>query len=424
MTAQQKYERIHELEWELTKLAVNCEAGGLQIPDSSTYKSDRLKALALADAIEDFSEGKNKVLFDALNRPSVFYVVKPDKMARTDVLSKGSTLFSAPSNHPVHPAFLVNDKMIKTLYLPKYEAGRSEGVNYPVSLYGLFPAHTISYDSAVALCKTGAGVSGQTAENNLHMMTQTELGYLLCLSAYHNFECDGNDNYGRPYNRKDDYGQPAMCDATEETPNRHIGRVACGSMSMHCNHDGSPFGIQLRSGCSIWKGGYTTYGGEIRVGKNNNFACPWADHSLNSSWWKTFIDGNLWGGLAIDESMKWDFVSTPANNGAYQLAKTITNRGSGVYGYKSFASLGSAEGVTIPELMRLYGIMPLLANNPKGGTWMRNDTDLERVAYELGSWGSTSNAGWGYSSGDDCSRSNTGGSVGFAVASYEQETNI
>jgi formylglycine-generating enzyme len=426
MTSEQKYKKIHELEWELTKLAI---AGtGLQIPDASGNRANRQKALNLADAIQDFSEGKNEVIWDYLNRPSVMYVVHPDKMSRVDILSKGSTLFTPPSNVPIHPAFLVNDKVIKKLYLPKYVAGRSEGVNYPVSLFGLFPAHTISYDSAVASCRTAsnASVVNSTASNNIHMLTQAEIGYLINLSAYHNFECDGNDSYGRPYNRKDDFGQPAM--STGDDNSRQIGRVACGSMSMRCNHDGSPFGIQLRNGLALWKGGYTTYGGEIRVGKYNNFACPWADHSLGSTWWQTFLDGNLYGSINNADSMKWDYINDAptSGSGSYELVKTITHQQAtgDPYGGSAFSSLSARTGVTIPTLMRLYGIMPMLTNNPKGHTWMRNYASQERVACGLGYWSNASNAGWGYSNGDDYSRSNAYGSIGFAVASFEQETNI
>lgn len=460
------YERVSQLEARLTKLALRGK--NLVIYDPG----DMVEAKNIAAAIFDLSEGRNEVIFDAarldasdnvvfnlsastgrgLGRPSVMYNFYVDITSRTDWLSNGNTIFTPPGNFPVHPAFMVstmtgdgtalslssNSYIVKKLQIAKYAAGRSENANYPVSLFGLFPAHTISYDAAVNLCKNAASVIYSGANPyikqdlnapNIHMMTASEIGYLCCLSSRLKFEAEGNDSYGKSY-MSDEYGRVAMCDGTEESPTRRPGRTACGSGPLRWRHDGSPFGIELRPGVAQWKSGYRTLNSEINIMKNNDAAVPVMDHSLNSTKWQAVLESGSLTTPGTTGTLKWDWGTYPptGNYASFVLANALagTNDTSYSYGSLALASITARSGVTVPALLQLLGMMPFSSGNNVRGTVYVNlapnlVSPVERVAYALGIWDRTSDAGLGCSFGHSSSRSSINSIVGFRSASYEME---
>jgi hypothetical protein len=402
--------RIRELESGLTNLALR--GTGLVVTDE-----DKEDALNISQEIYDLSMGKNEVIWDSLGRPSIMFNFYPDKTSRLDWLSNLNALFTAPSTRFIHPAFIVNGQIVKKLQVGKYTATRVANINYPCSLYGLEPAHTISYDSAVTMCDTAAGTAGSLTAN-IHLSTKMTMGYLALLSARLGFYHRGNDLYGKSY-LTSEYGKAGYTlDA-----NGHITRTLTGTGPLSWRHDGSPFGIEMRPGVAQWGGGYRTLSGEINIFENNNAAIPHSDHSLSSTNWKAILeDGTLaTSGTAL--SLKWDFTNDVSGEttGAFPfiLNNTLLHQqpNADIYGVQSFSTLTAYAGVTVPVLLQLAGIMPPSTNKPAGNSYMRNFADLERVAYLLGYWSYASVGGFGYSGGY-YSRTHAVYDIGFRPASY------
>lgn len=389
---------LFEAEDALTRVAL---AGtGLVISDDDIKQS-------FINQIHDLSMGRNEVVFDDNNRPSVYTIYRPDEKARLDYLNNGGTHFTKGGNE-LHPAFIVNGNVVELL-IGKYLAGRVGGTNYGVSLRGLEPAHTISLDSSMTLC-SGKGTGH-------HLMTQAEWAYLMLLALREGYQPRGNDSYGKSY--QDSTEKAEAIDQYDSSGTQYIGRTLTGSGPLSWSLDGSPFApMDLRGNVREWNSGYRIKDGELQVLANNNAADSTKDQGVDSVLWKAILQSGLLAAPGIADTYKWDFDSAPTANGAaYSLNITIENSSADYYGQKTFSALTAKDGVVVHDLLRILGLMPTLANAALGIQYMRNVG--ERFGGAGGDWGSPSVAGLGYRNAST-ERSYTNGGIGFRSALYRR----
>ena len=395
-TSKQIMDNIVEVEEALTKEAL----AGTALAITDAEKQADYKA-----RIEDLSLGRNTVLFDANNKPSVYTIYKPDEKARLDYLSNGGTHFTSVDN--LHPAFIVNGAVVEIL-IGKYLAGRVDGTNHAVSLRGLDPANTLNFDTSLSLC--AAKGSGH------HLMTQAEWAYLSLLAIREGFQPLGNDSYGDSYQDSTEFGVASYLSGSR------AGRTRTGSGPVGWNLDGTPFSpADLRGNVNEWNGGYRINEGELQIIQDNNAADNTKDQSAASTLWKAILqDGSLVAPETAD-TYKWDFTGVPADGGAFQLNIAIDNANpDGKYGQNTFSTLAAKLGVTIHDILRYLGIMPPLANAPLGTQYMRNIG--ERFGFAGGVWDSTSIAGLG-SRLAYIERTASDNYIGFRPAFYRALTN-
>ena len=401
-TSKQLMDNIFEVEDALTKEAL----AGVDLAITDTTKQADYKA-----RIEDLSLGRNTVLFDANNKPSVYCVYKPDEKARLDYLANAGTHFVHTGNE-VHPAFIVNGAVVELL-IGKYLAGRVGGVNHAVSLRGLDPANTINFDNSLSAC-----VAKGTGH---HMVTLAEWAYLSLLAIREGFQPRGNDNYGKSYQDATEKGVGSYIYSTNGAV---IARTRAGSGPLSWFLDGTPFSpADLRGNVREWLAGYRTNDGEIQILQDNNAADGTKDQSLESALWKAILqDGSLVAPGTAD-TYKWDYVTTAPASGsaAYLLNITKDNPPADAtpYGAQTFSALAAKAGVTVHDLLRHLLIMPPLANSPLGTQYMRNVG--ERLGYAGGFWPSSSDAGLGYRHAYS-ERSDALNSFGFRPAFYRALT--
>lgn len=392
-TSGQLLKNIHEIEDWITAQFLD---GGNAVTDTSLQKD-------MAKRVEDASFGKNACIFDDNNRPSIYVKYEPTEKARLDWLSNSGTHFT--SVNTLHPAFIVNSKPV-TLYIGKYLAAKISGTNYGVSLKGLDPANYVTFDQALTLCSAkGTGH---------HLMTQAEWAYLSLLAIREGFQPRGNDYYGLSSQDTSEKGKAAGSYFYDDGK---TGPTKTGSGPASWNLDGTPFSpADLRGNVREWNGGFRLNVGEIQVLENNNAADNTKDQSAASTLWKAILQDGSLVAPGTSESLKFDFISAPADTGDFELNTTTQDNPNSYYGDIPFASLAAHAGVTIPELLIHLGIMPPNSNAPLGQQYMRNVG--ERLGDAGGSWFYSSYAGLGYRD-SNYERTNSSNSLGFRPAFYE-----
>ena len=112
------------------------------------------------------------------------------------------------------------------------------------------------------------------------------------------------------------------------------------------------------------------------------------------------IDQGASGGLYFDASSAGDSTQTSHSVGGAPVLNTSrsnpqytggdTDSGYG-YSYCMFDTLAAKSGVSVPELLRVLGLMPLEGYDGEGGFYLRNYG--ERLPLRGGYWGNSSLAG-------------------------------
>jgi len=286
--------RIFAIEDELTQLWL--DGGMVGITDASIQKSFRKR-------IEEASFGRNTVRFDDAGQPAVLVKFVPDDKCKLSYLYGDST----PG---IHPAFII-DGVVKSWYKGKYQPGRVGTTNYPVSLRGLAPAHTVTFDTLQAqMTAKGAGYG---------LATQQMEAYLYLLSMRNGFEAGGNTSYGKYYYAQDEHGV-----ASRDYSGDNIYHTKGGSGPLSWSHDGTPFGVFDNVGNTWrWTGALRTVDGEIQTFANNNGSgtlSTVAAHAVASTDWKAIsIDGSL----VTPEAL----VSAWASSSSYALDAVVMSGG-------------------------------------------------------------------------------------------------
>ena len=383
-TQTQLLKEITEIETALTNRYLR---GGV-ISDAAEQRSWR-------ERVEDASFGRNTVMYDDANHPSVMVAVPC--FPEVDVLT-------GAANKP-HPAFIVNGAVKPYIYISKYQSYTTgaAGTLRAVTLRGVDPGNSITFDNSLLACsQKGTG---------WHLMTNAEWAAISLLCKSRGFMPRGNNNYGKDVAVATEKAVPSFISSNL------TGRTATGTGPVAWSSDGSPFGIyDLNGNVYEWVGGLRLVDGEIQVLENNNAADNTKLQTVGSAEWKAILqDGSLVAPGTAD-TLKYDSTGTGASGDVGDVRVNITrsnNTGDTAYAYNTFETTAATGGVTVPNLLKLLGLFPLDASHGADGHYVRNNG--ERVASRGGSWSNGAGAGV-FCLGLSTARSDSAAHLGFRSA--------
>ena len=331
---------------------------------------------SLRSSVEAATGGLVTVLYDDAGHPS--YMRRIPKVKIED-------LYPDLGLTGTHPAFIVNGVEKSELFIGMYPASLVD--SYGVSLPGMDPANTLNFDSAVSYCKNkGTG---------WHLMTNAEWALLGALGIKTGFQPRGNTYWGLHHEQKHETGTlaPGASELGVRNDDLH-GRTLTGSGPVGWRHDNSPAGIaDLVGNVWEWTGGMRLNAGEINIIKDNDAAAHNVDMSADSSAWKAILQNGTLATPGTADTLKYDTAGSNGT-GAVKLNKTITSQypspdtqASASCAFKSM----TADGVTVPALLKLLSLYPVDTTKPVGSIWMRNSA--ERLALRGGGYGNGVGAG-------------------------------
>ena len=323
-------------------------------------------------SVEAASGGKQTVIFDDRGLPSIMYRIP--KLKSSDLFVGGSPT--------THPAFIVNGSEVDEILVSVYQNIVVDDRAY--SLPYKDPRVYINFDQAKAACEAkGRG---------WHLMTNAEYAALALWCKKNGYFPTGNNSYGKDASHPYETGTVSY--TYESDGKSYNGRVYTGSGPVAWRHDGTASGIDsLNGNVWEWSAGLRFVDGEIQVIPDNNAAAA-IDQSLNSGLWKAFMPNGSLVTPGTNGTLKFDFVTTPAAGGKFQLATSLTNKQTteDPYGYQTFESTAAKSGVSVPEILKALAIMPADSeSHGADGYWMRNVG--ERLPLRGGDWGNGSRAG-------------------------------
>lgn len=219
--------------------------------------------IELKSAVEYISDGNNTVVVDDINMPSI--MVKVSKGYSRDLL-QGAVLKSTASRNAitqiidrVHPAFVVNNQEIDTVYVSKYPNTIIN--NRPYSLPLRFPVTTAistNTQTVVNYCRnkgTGWG-----------LMPNALWAYIALLTKKLRVTIGGNNKYGYNYQFLSESGF-AQSDST----------TMFGSGGVHWNHDNTLNGI------TDLHGNLPELVSDLRINAGEIQVIPYADSILSAT---------------------------------------------------------------------------------------------------------------------------------------------
>jgi hypothetical protein len=256
--------------------------------------------------LEMASGGKNTILFDNANMPSV--MVKIPKMKYRDLFSAAELVTFGVTDDYL-PAFKLADGTVKDYFMAsKYENIVENGKAY--SLPHRTPTTGMDFDTALSYCESkGTG---------WHLMTNAEWSCLQLITnalvtgrgLYHAPSKEpgllprGNNNYGRqkevmaggtyPYSY-DELGIEATNDGSGPPPITNLIKTGSGPDSW--SHNNTPWGVfDLNGNVSEWIAGLRYKDHELQVTRYNESAIIGASgHLVGSSDWYSIsgVDGSF-----------------------------------------------------------------------------------------------------------------------------------
>ena len=383
-TQAQLLKEITEIETALTNRYLR---GGV-ISDAAEQRSWR-------ERVEDASFGRNTVMYDDANHPSVMVAVPC--FPEVDVLT-------GAANKP-HPAFIVNGAVKPYIYISKYQSFTtgSAGTLRAVTLRGVDPGNSITFDNSLLACsQKGTG---------WHLMTNAEWAAISLLCKARGFMPRGNNNYGKDIAVAAEKAVPSFISSNLTA------RTATGTGPVAWSSDGSPFGIyDLNGNVYEWVGGLRLVDGEIQVLENNNAADNTKLQTVGSAEWKAILQNGSLVAPGTADTLKYDSTGTGASGDVGDVRVNITrsnNTGDTAYALNTFETVAATAGVTVPNLLKLLSLFPLDASHGGDGHYVRNNG--ERVACRGGGWFYGAGAGVFFLYLDDA-RSSSGADLGFRSA--------
>nr|DAE92067.1 MAG TPA: Sulfatase-modifying factor enzyme 1 [Myoviridae sp. ct5xZ3] len=342
----------------------------------------------MAAAVKEISGGKNIVLLNDVNLPSIY--VPFTKHKYSELITGGS--------ENIHLAHSVNGVEKSTFYYSKYQNVIINGRAY--SLAHRDPATYVNWDQARQACEqNGAG---------FHLATMAEWAEIALWCRKNGTMPHGNNNYGADASAAHERGEESAKDNTK------TGRTFTGSGPATWGHDWTQFGIQDMNG-NVWEwvAGMRLKDGEIQIIPYNNAAMgSECDMSASSTLWKAIKNDGSIVDPGSAATLKYDWVSNHI-----QLTTGITTAADAGR-YDEYAKMTLASGITAPELAKALLIYP---DEPNGdyagdGHWMNNSG--ERLPICGGYWADGAGAGvFGVVLGDP--RTDSGGNIGFRSAYVE-----
>ena len=315
--------------------------------------------------IEALSGGKNTVLFDDVEMPSV--MVPFPKFKISDVITGGS--------ENVHPAFSVNGAEKDVIYVSKFQNIIVNDRAY--SLAGKDPRTTVNFDQALTYCRSkGKGWS----------ITPYALWCAIALWCKKNGTMPrGNNDYGQDKAYPMEKGVPTGAKDQGKTS-----RVLTGSGPNTWSHNWMPDGIfDLNGNVWEWCAGMRLKDGEIQIIPYSNIFDPEVSSKAESSAWKAI---NATGSLVdpgTDGTLKWDWVSSKIQLTNKDVAYK-TDQGNG-HSYKDMALVDSLVVPEIAKVLLLYPDEP--GEDVYGGDWHYVNTVGERLPVCGGRWYNGASAG-------------------------------
>lgn len=355
--------------------------------------------------VEGMSGGKNTVLFDDMDMPSIMVRVPQMKFAN---LITGGT-------QDVHDAFICDEVTYDSIYIGKYLSTVVNGRAY--SLAGKDPAVNVNFDQARAYCRAkGRG---------WHLPTNALYAAIALWSKKNKTMPHGNTSYGADHACVYEKGFPS-CSKDSSGRNQ---RTATGSGPDSWYHDyNSATGIaDLCGNIWEWAGGMRLVDGEIQViPYGNAMADLYGDskdiQAAGSTLWKALDANGNFVAPGTAGSLKFDYVAAPGTSGGgkdFQLISgNLANKQTveSPYADKAFWSVAAKSGLAVSARLKALGIMPdgdANAYDNRGHMWIRNLG--ERLPIRGGYWGVGSSAGV-FALHLNYPRSYAGGSIGFRSA--------
>lgn len=347
--------------------------------------------------IEAISGGKNTILLDDIDRPSIMVRIPKQTYASLGISSSMAT----------HPAWIVNGVEKDYIYIGKYQAIIENERAY--SLPNREPHVDITFEEALECCeKKGRG---------WHLITNAEWAAIALWCKVNGYLPGGNNDYGACLEAPHQRGIPTCFEPADPEKTIH---VATGSGPKEWAHDKTNEGIFDLNG-NVWErvGGLRLYNGEIQIIPNNDAAAA-ADQTVNSSLWKAITAAGELVEPGVAGTLKLDYTEAPTAQTTKvcltdkKLAYAQTEET--VFGQQVFGNLTAKLGVKIPDIVKALALMPDGTGYDGSKLWFRNNE--ERLPSRGGRW--SDGAGTGvFSLGLFSPRSWRHYGVGFRVAYVE-----
>lgn len=338
-------------------------------------------------AVEQMSGGKNTVLYDDREMPSIMFPF--NRFNISDVITGGSA--------NIHPAFSVGGVEKQTIYVSKFLNIVLNSRGY--SLAGKDPAANMTADQALAYCRN---------KGNGWCLTPFALRAAIALWSRKNGTMPrGNNSYGKDHAYPLETGTPSMA----RDGSGRVQRTATGSGPDTWNHDWTPHGIaDLNGDVNEWCPDMRLMDGEIQIIPYANIFDPEVSNAAASTAWKAIkSDGSL-----VDPgtagTLKYDYLSSKIT----LTTGSVTDDGS-TYRSTEYKSLALASGLTAPEIVKALMLYPDEPAGDYGGDMRYVTLAGERLPLCGGYWAGEAYAGVFYVSLSNV-RSYSHASIGFRSA--------
>lgn len=327
------------------------------------------------------SGGKNTIKWVSDGASTALYW--PCIVVRRPAKKAGHYLTGAGDD--IHPAFRAGSVNYDQYWFSKYPGPYivSNSKTILLSLPGFDGMSNLLTRAQIAPSYDTALTYGKAGGNGSHCVTNAEWMEVAMSCLREGFQPKGNNYYGRDYNDPDTaeyYGIPAYWSSSK------IARVLNGSGPLSWFHDGTPWGIWGMNGnfYSV-TAGLRQKGGEIQVIANNDAALDATDQSDAGGAWKAILQDGSLVAPGTNLTLKYDATAP------IKICTEITARTSTESKSNEFGNVVAADGITIPNILKLLGIAPADTAAALGNDYIyiRNDIDgtyLETMARRGGHW--------------------------------------
>lgn len=347
-------------------------------------------------AVEALSGGKNTVVLDDVNMPSV--MVRIPKFLLSNVID-GATAAA-------HPAFIINDTEKDCIMISKFQ-------NIVVNNR----AYSLPYkDPEIYISTDNARIKCENKGNGWHLMSAAEWGAIALWCKKNKFLPYGNTYYGKDFRESVYSAIPAYTDSSGKTCS-----IATGSGPVTWTHNNQPDGICDLSG-NVWEecDGIRLHYGELQIMKSNDCADRNNSKEADSPNWKAIngMTGELIfpdGSGTTENSLKLDFVSSKWK---WTIGENITKRSDTQLEFKTVTADDSIH-ISAKEMLNALILLPDDAsfNYEEDVTCAATNASYRAGIYG-GAWRSKNGAGI-FTSNFNRSATYTQDVIGFRSAYYE-----